>query len=163
MADEHTEQGTDSLREPQEAPEAQSWPEPSPEAVAFYEGALRRIRRLTLVFGLPLALGLYFPWRVWGSVGALLGTALAYFNFTSLARSVQALGERVVKGQSGEHGGIIVVRFLGRICLIALVAYGIFTYSEWGLYALLAGLSLPVAAMLCEAAWELIAAVRRGY
>ncbi len=163
MADEPTEQGVAGAGEAEDAPGAQAWPEPSPEAVAFYEGALRRIRRLTLVFGVPLAAGLYFPWRLWGVIGALVGTALAYFNFVSLSRSVQALGERVVQAQSGERGSIMVVRFLGRICLIALVAYAIFRYSEVGLYALLAGLSLPVGAMLCEAAWELIAAVRRGF
>ena len=45
---------------------------------------------------------------------------------------------------------------------IALAAYAILRVSKQSLYGMLAGLFLPVAAITCEAAYELYVALRRG-
>ena len=45
---------------------------------------------------------------------------------------------------------------------MGLAAYGILTVSPASLYGLLAGLFLPVAAIACEAAYEVYVALARG-
>jgi hypothetical protein len=55
-----------------------------------------------------------------------------------------------------------VHRFLLRYFLMALVAFAILTVSRESLYGLFAGLFLPVAAILCEAAYEAYKIVVRG-
>jgi hypothetical protein len=45
---------------------------------------------------------------------------------------------------------------------MALAAYAIFKFSPASLYGLFAGLFLPVGAIMCEAAYELYAALRHG-
>jgi hypothetical protein len=56
----------------------------------------------------------------------------------------------------------IVSRFLLRYALMAVAAYVIFSVSPASLNGLLAGLFLPVAAIVCEAVCELYAALGRG-
>lgn len=96
------------------------------------------------------------------ALGAAVGAVISWQNFRWLAHVVNALGERITSGQSQERGSVLVFRFVSRILLIALGAYVIFRYSLSGLYGFLAGLCVPVPAMLCEAAYELYAALRRG-
>ncbi len=55
-----------------------------------------------------------------------------------------------------------MVRFLLRYFLMALGAYAIFTVSRASLFGLFAGLFLPVAAIVCEAAFEAYAVLVRG-
>ena len=61
---------------------------------------------------------------------------------------------------SGRKG--IVFRFLIRYLLMAVGAYVILTVSPASLNGLLAGLFLPVAAIGCEAIYELYVALARG-
>jgi len=67
-----------------------------------------------------------------------------------------------VQRRSGEKGEIIVARFLLRYLAIGAVVYVTFVSSFAAFKGLLAGLCLPVAGMMAEAAWELYAALRRG-
>ena len=87
-----------------------------------------------------------------------------------LARaSVNAIAERIVNAQSKEpgaspgapSGAAVVLRGVGRIGLIALFAYGIFECSVRGLMGFLAGLAMPVVAMMCEAAYEFVVSLHR--
>jgi hypothetical protein len=78
-----------------------------------------------------------------------------------LADSVNAIGDRIVKAKSQERGATVVARGVGRIVLIALVAYVIFAYSVRGLMGFLTGLAMPVIAMMCEAVYEFVASSRR--
>jgi hypothetical protein len=55
-----------------------------------------------------------------------------------------------------------VARGVGRILLIGLFAYVIFTCSVHGLMGFLAGLAMPVIAMMCEAVYEFVAINRRS-
>ncbi len=132
------------------------------EAEAFYSGALVRIRRYMLIIAPAATVAVWagLGWQ-FGS-GFICGCAIAYLNFHWLKKGVFALADRVTRiGQRASSRGI-VLRFLLRYFLIALAAYVIFRVSLAGLYGLLAGLFLPVAAILCEAIYEGYAAFRRG-
>jgi len=132
------------------------------EANLFYAGALRRIFILigtfTVAGGGIAAISAGPRW----AASFLVGAGLSALNFYLLKRSVTALGDRIVNQQSNERGGLIVGWFLIRYVLIALAAYVIFRGSVQGLYGFLVGLTLPIAASCCEAAYELYITLRRG-
>lgn len=128
----------------------------------FFGAAIQRILRSLIVFG---SLGTLFVALRFGSrptIGFVLGTALAYENLRSLSLAVNSLGERIAVGHSTESGGRIVFQFIARILLVALAGCAIFIGSPKSLPGYLAGLCMPVAAMLWEAGNEAFAAFRRG-
>ncbi|HWR36342.1 MAG TPA: ATP synthase subunit I [Clostridia bacterium] len=132
-----------------------------PVAESFYSAATARILKMMAWLALPaIAVALALNWRF--GLGLALGCAISYQNFRWLAEAVNGLGDRIVNANSQESGVGIVVRFTIRLLLVALAAYAIFRITQVGLYGLLAGLFLPVAAVFCEAAYELFAATRRG-
>ncbi len=90
------------------------------------------------------------------------GCVVAYLNFHWLRRGVEGLADRIVEAGRTQSGKGIVFRFLLRYLLMGLAAYGILTVSPASLYGLLAGLFLPVAAIACEAAYEVYVALARG-
>ncbi len=107
-----------------------------------------------------VALGAGIGWRT--AAGFLIGCAIAYVNFHWLEKGVNALADRVTQAGRSVSSRGLVARFLLRYLLIALAAYVIFRVSVAGLYGLLAGLFLPVAAIFCEAGYEVYVALRRG-
>ena len=135
--------------------------EATAQEMASYWDIVRRVERMIAVAGVVVAAAVAWPlgWVV--AVCLLLGAALAWINFRWLAVSVNAIGERIVKARSRERGAAVVARGVGRICLIALCAYVIFSYSVRGLVGFLAGLTMPVIAMMCEAVYEFAASYRR--
>ena len=137
-------------------------PTHSAAADDFYAHALVRIQRcmVVLAISVPILGGLYFGLRTALGLGA--GCLVALLNFVWLKRGVEALADRVVGGGKTQSGKGIVARFLLRYVLMAAIAYGIFTVSPASLYGLLFGLSLPVAAIACEAAYEAYVALTRG-
>jgi hypothetical protein len=143
------------------------WAEVSAQEMVVYRATLRRIEWMIGIAGAVCSLAAAFlpetrplGWAV--AAGILLGTALGWINFRWLAASVNAIGERIVKVKSRERGAAIVVRGVGRIFLIVLFAYGIFACSVRGLMGFLAGLAMPVIAMMCEAVYEFTASIRRS-
>jgi len=91
------------------------------------------------------------------------GGAISLINFYWLQRILTAMVDAVaVQGKRRSPGGI-VLRFLLRYVLIAVAAYAIFKSSAMSLYGLCAGLSLPVGAVLIEAAYAIYGALRRGF
>ena len=142
-------------------PENQSLDTP-PEEMAAYAETLRRVERITGVAGVACALAAIWPfgWALAG--GVAFGSFMGWLNFRWLAASVNAIGERIVNIQNKERGAYVVVRGVGRIFLIALVAYGIFSCSVRGLVGFLAGLAMPVIALMCEAVYEFVAGNRRS-
>jgi hypothetical protein len=145
-----------------EAPPASAESSASP-AEHFYGGATRRILRF-LLFLTPLATAIV-AWRLgWAYAGGFLaGAVVAWLNFRWLARGVEGLAERIVAAHSRERGFAVVGSFVLRYLLVGGVAYAIFYGSSQAFRGFLIGLCLPVAAMLCEAAYEAQAAIRRGY
>jgi ATP synthase I chain len=111
------------------------------------------------VGAVPLVL---WRWRWPVAAGFAIGCVLSIYSFWALSRSVQALAERITQHGSRESGGRIVALLLFRYGVMGAVAYGIFKGSVAAVYGLLGGLALPVAAIFCEAAFELYVAVRRG-
>lgn len=137
-------------------------PDPNSPAERFYAAAISRVLRGIILLGL---LGTAFTFIRFGlrpGVGFLFGTALAYWNLRSLVSAVNALGERIVVGQSRERGGLIVARFIVRILLVILVACAIFKGSPGSLPGFLVGLCMPVPALMWEAGYEGFATLRRG-
>jgi hypothetical protein len=123
---------------------------------------LPRIRRFLLavaVLGLVVCVSL-FRWPV--TLGFLAGAIVSYVNQRWLERAIQALGERITSGKSRERGGGIVMRAALRYVLIAGGAYVIFNVSLAALYGFLAGVCLPIAAIACEVAVELVIILRHG-
>jgi hypothetical protein len=134
----------------------------NPAAEVFYSGAIGRITRYMPVLAV-LGVGIAW-WRAgwWFAAGFTVGCLIAYVNFYWLKRVVNALADRVTRSGRGEEGRGVFARFLLRYALIAIAAYAILRVSTSGLYGMLAGLFLPVAAIACEAGYEVYVAVRRG-
>ena len=119
----------------------------------FYARALDRTQKIMLVLGIA---GLITAWAFFGrriGVGFALGGAIAYLNFHWLAKMVAGISElTTVSGAAVSRG--VVHRFVLRYILMAVIAFVILAVSREGLYGLFAGLFLPAAAILCEAAYE---------
>ena len=128
----------------------------------FYARALQRIPRIMVVLGLAALLTActFFGWRI--GAGFAVGGVVAFLNFLWLKKVVADLAEVTIQSGNPASGRGIVQRFLLRYFLMALVAFVILTVSRESLYGLFAGLSLPVAAILCEAAYEAYVAFARG-
>jgi hypothetical protein len=138
---------------------------PVPElsnAESFYAGALGRIQRLMPVLGAALAVAAWvrFGWRpaTWFACGC----AIAYVNFRWLERVVRALADSMTEAGRRPSGTGVFLKFFGRYLLVAVAGYVIFGSSPASVYGLLAGLFLPVVAILCEAAYEAYVALARG-
>jgi ATP synthase I chain len=133
-----------------------------PKSEAFYAGALDRISRFMVVLALGLSAAAWwrYGWRT--SLGFACGSAVAYLNFHWLKRVVIALADRATQSGYTQSSQGVVFRFLLRYVLMAFGAYVIFTVSRASLYGLFAGLFLPVAAIACEAAYELWMALAKS-
>ena len=136
-------------------------PEITPQEMAAYHATLRRVERWIGMAGVVCAVAVVWPLGGAVAVGVLLGTLLGWINFRWLAATVHQIGERIVKAKSRERGVTVVIRGVGRVFLIVLFGYVIFTYSVRGLEGFLAGLAMPVVALMCEAVYEFAAGNRR--
>jgi ATP synthase I subunit len=134
----------------------------SPQAESFYSGAYARIVRLMFVTGAALSCVALVRYGVSVAAGFAVGCAIAILNFHWLKQVVSALADRATGSGKRQSSTGVVLRFLLRYLLVAAAAYAIFRVSLTSLYGLLAGLFLPVAAILMEAVYELVVAVRRG-
>jgi ATP synthase I chain len=128
----------------------------------FYSGAMLRIGRVMALLTPLLVVGFWWKFGGRSAVGFACGCAIAYVNFHWLKRVIAGFVDRSTGTATSESGQGIVLRFLLRYVLMALGAYVILTVSPASLNGLLAGLFLPVAAILCEAVYELYAALARG-
>jgi hypothetical protein len=131
------------------------------EEEKFYSSAILRIRTFMLVLA-PLFCAvawLKFGWR--SAAGFLLGCIIAYLNFQWLKSGVSVLADKVTNTGKRQSGRATVARFLLRYALLGLAAYAILTSFPGSLRGLFSGLFLPVAAILCEAVYELYVATVR--
>jgi small-conductance mechanosensitive channel len=128
----------------------------------FYSGALHRIGRAMTVLAPLLAAAAWWKFGLRPAAGFAFGCVIAYVNFHWLKRVIAGFVDRATGAATSQSGQGIVVRFLLRYFLMALGAYVILTVSPASLNGLLAGLFLPVAAIGCEAVYELYAALALG-
>jgi hypothetical protein len=136
-------------------------PEADARIAAVFARAIPRMLRVMLCSSLLLLVPAYWFYGWLGAVGFALGAAVSYVNFLALSRSVDGLADRIVNRQSREKGRAIVLRFLLRYGLVAVVAYAIFRGSVLAFRGFLWGLCVPAAAMMIEAGFEAFAAFRR--
>jgi hypothetical protein len=134
----------------------------NPIAERFYSGALDRIRRVMVVTAPLLTAGAWWKFGARPAAGLALGCAIAYVNFYWLKRVISGFADRATGVAPPQSGHGIVPRFVLRYVLMAIGAYGILTVSPASLNGLLAGLFLPVAAIACEAVYEVYVALARG-
>jgi len=128
----------------------------------FFSGAYARIIRFMLALGIVATVAVLVRFGLAVAAGFVLGCAIAFVNFHWLKRVVSALADRATATGERQSSRGVVLRFLLRYFLIALGAYAILKISRDSLYGLLAGLFLPVGAILMEAGYELYSALRRG-
>jgi hypothetical protein len=128
----------------------------------FYSGALYRIGRFMTVLAPLLVAAAWWKFGLRSAVGFAFGCAIAYINFHWLKRVIAGFADRATGAAGSQSGQGIVFRFLLRYVLMAVGAYVILAVSPASLNGLLAGLFLPVAAIGCEAVYELYAALARG-
>jgi hypothetical protein len=136
--------------------------DPQPESDNFYAAALPRIRNYMIVLGPLVTMAAWMGWGARAAAGVGLGCAVAFLNFQWLKSGVSGLADRVTNAGKPLSGKGIVARFLLRYVLLGLAAYAILTSFPASLRGMFAGLFLPVGAIVCEAGYELYAAVRRG-
>ncbi|HZQ70170.1 MAG TPA: ATP synthase subunit I [Terriglobales bacterium] len=129
---------------------------------SFYSGALRRISRFMLAVAILAIVPLWIRYGPAVCLGFACGCGVAYLNFVWLKRVISGLADRITRTGDSRSGKGIVLRFLLRYALMGIAAYVIFTVSPASLYGLFAGLFLPVAAIACEAAYEVYVALVRG-
>ena len=135
---------------------------PAGDADSFYSNAVTRIRNFMLFLAPVLAVCAWWKFGRATALGFLLGCAISYLNFQWLKSGVSAVADRVTNSGKPQTGMGIVARFLLRYALLAGAAYAILTSFPASLRGLLTGLFLPVAAIVCEAGYELQAGIKRG-
>jgi ATP synthase I chain len=132
------------------------------DSEAFYSGALERIRWYMIIVAALATLAALLRFGPRPSLGVALGCTIAYLNFHWLKRVVTTMADRITATGKTQSGKGIVFRFLLRYLLMGLAAYVILSVSPASLYGLFVGLFLPVAAIACEAGYEVYIAVARG-
>jgi hypothetical protein len=157
MRNTESSQPTDADREP-----AADATELEARSEAFYSKALERIRWSMIVLAVVFTLAAWFVFGWRAALGFGLGSAIAYLNFYWLKRVVSAMADRITRSGTRQSSRGIVFRFILRYLLMGLAAYVILSVSPASLYGLLTGLFLPVAAIACEAGYEVYVAVARG-
>jgi hypothetical protein len=133
----------------------------SPPAESFYSGALTRIRNLMLALAPVLTAAAWWKFGRPAALGLLAGSIIAYLNFHWLKAGVSGLADRVTNTGKAQSSSGIIARFLLRYVLLGIAAYAILTSFPASLRGLFAGFFLPVVAIICEAVYELSAALFR--
>src|SRR3954469_7149873 len=119
----------------------------------FFAGAYARMARIMLALALVvgIVLGVILGWRF--AAGFLAGALVGRANFYWLKSSVSAVADVVTRTGNPSTAGILVKSLL-RYGLLAVIVYVILRGSGQGLYGFFAGLFVPIAAMVCEGAYE---------
>ena len=133
-----------------------------PPADDFYARTIERVQRITIVISLAALITsqIYFGWRI--TVGVGLGSIISYVNFHWLKTGVAGLADLAANSATPTSSRGIVMRFLVRYFLMAVLGFVILTVSRESLYGFFAGLLVTVAALLCEAGYEAYKAVAGG-
>lgn len=129
----------------------------------FFAAAFERIVRILAVL-LPCSTILFWIFLDHRfAIGFVVGGVAAIINFLSLRKLVIAFADRVITSSGTQRSSGLVLRFLLRYGLVAVVGYAIFKSSAMGAYGLLVGLAIPAVGIMIEAGYELYGSWRRGY
>jgi hypothetical protein len=125
----------------------------------FYARTIERVQRIMIVIGIAalVTAQIYFGWRI--SLGVAVGCVIGYLNFHWLKTVVTGVADLAAQSGIPTSGRSLVLRFLLRYFLMAVLGFVILTVSRESLYGFFAGLLVTVAALLCEAAYEAFNAV----
>jgi len=128
----------------------------------FYARTIERVQRIMIVISLAalITAQVYFGWRI--ALGVAVGSIIGYVNFHWLKKLVAGLADLAAQAATPTSSRAIVMRFLVRYFLMALLGFVILTVSRESLYGFFAGLLVTVAALLCEATYEAYKAVVSG-
>jgi ATP synthase I chain len=145
-------------------PDGEAAPEipPNPVADAFYAGAEARATRITIALSIVATVAAGLRWGLAVAAGFALGAGVALVNLLWLKRVVAGFAAAVLNEPKRPSGARLVFRYFVRFALITLGALAIFKSSTASGYGFLAGLFVPVAGLMCEAAYEGWMAVRRN-
>ena len=120
---------------------------------ALFDAALVRIARATAALAAAGCL-VCLVLRGWKwALAYLLGAAASYLNFRWLKRVVDVLGAALTARPSPKFAILIGLRY----ALLATGAYVIVNFTSLSLSAALIGLFVPVAAVILEIVFELVA------
>lgn len=123
-------------------------------------GLDHRLDRASLVVTL-LAVPIVFAWHsVKAGLSVAAGAGLSYINFHWLKQAVDFI---VLQGAGGNRAPRVLLRFIGRYALIALVLYVTIRSSALELVFVFAGLLVYVVAILIECAREVGFVIIRDY
>ncbi len=131
------------------------------QATAFAAITLRRMFTVMVALLIAVTPLLWVRYSAGMALSFVIGGAIALINFFWLKQTVMVMVEAVAVGGKKRSAAGIVLRFVLRYVLIGVAAYVIFKSSAMSLYGLCAGLSLPVGAVLIEAAYAMYGALRR--
>ena len=125
----------------------------------FYGQTIERVQRIMVVISIAalVTAQIYFGWRI--SLGVAVGCIIGYLNFHWLKTVVDGLADLAAQSTTPVSSRGVVMRFLVRYFLMALLGFVILTVSRESLYGFFAGLLVTVAALLCEAVYETYRAV----
>lgn len=113
----------------------------APEALY---AVLRRAMRNTLILGV-LAAGAVWIGATWRDAAMLLvGTVISAASVWEWLRLAQTINARLDKQKSGAHTGVVVLFFLLRLVIFAVVIYVSLKFLHGSGIALLCGLALAV-------------------
>ena len=122
--------------------------------------AVQHIERLIPGLAIIVSAALGFMGNGPVALGFLAGAAVAYINFRWLKNTVKALADTITQTGPPRSRPSLVLRFLTRFVLIALVAYVIFTSYPFAFRGFLGGIFVPVLAIFVEAVRVTYSAMR---
>ena len=127
----------------------------------FYARTIERVQRIMIVISLAalVTAQMYFGWRT--ALGVAVGGVVGYLNFYWLKKVVAGIADLAAQSGKRPSSRAVVMRFLVRYFLMALLGFVILTVSRESLYGFFAGLLITVAALLCEAVYETYTALAR--
>ncbi len=128
----------------------------------FYSRTIERVQRIMIVISIAalVTAQICFGFRI--ALGVVVGSFISYVNFHWLKTGVAGLADLAADSGTATSSRGIVMRFLVRYFLMALLGFVILTVSRESLYGFFAGLLVTVAALLCEGACEAYKAVVGG-
>lgn len=131
-----------------------------PASEAFLNRAYSRIIRISTILAVAGCVIALVTFGAAAAAGFAAGAAASILNFVWLHQGVAALVDRMLsQGEAGARSRV-VLSFLLRYALVALIAYVIFKSSTHAFSAFLIALPLPILAAMCEAAYEALLSVK---